>query len=344
MVKLCAFDVGIKNLSFCVMEKINNTTNILHWKVLDISEAKITCCGHLKNNSICGSIAKLYALVGGSKLGYCETHKKQYVPLDFEKNVTGCLKNHKCQYENKSKCTKNATIECNNIFYCSNHLKVIKNKFIKENSLKKIKKVNCTKENLSILGKRMYELLDSHSEILQVDKIIIENQPSLKNPTMKTISMLLFSYFVMRGIIDKSKNNNAIECIEFISPNGKLKINDSLTKNILKMCKTKQEKYKTTKELGIIYCKELLKICPNSSELIKTLDVNKKQDDMADAFLHAYYYLNGSTDLDNDQFVKLTMEYFTNKLVVKNNVVNTQQDSITKNSKNNTGAKKVKII
>jgi hypothetical protein len=53
---------------------------------------------------------------------------------------------------------------------------------------------------------------------LDVEEVLIENQPSLKNPNMKTIATLLYSYFVFRGIIDKEKTKSKIENIKFISP------------------------------------------------------------------------------------------------------------------------------
>ena len=50
--------------------------------------------------------------------------------------------------------------------------------------------------------------------------IIIENQPALKNPIMKSIQMIIFTYFNLRGKID----NNSIDKILFLSASNKLKV------------------------------------------------------------------------------------------------------------------------
>ena len=40
-----------------------------------------------------------------------------------------------------------------------------------------------------------------------IDYVLIENQPSLKNPKMKSIAETLYSWFLIRGIVDKKVNN-----------------------------------------------------------------------------------------------------------------------------------------
>ena len=51
----------------------------------------------------------------------------------------------------------------------------------------------------------MYKQLDAITEMLHVDEILIENQPTLINPTMKTVASLLYGYFVLRGLVEKEK-------------------------------------------------------------------------------------------------------------------------------------------
>lgn len=325
MKKICSFDVGIKHLPFCIMDQMDGKIYIKTWKMLDISEPKLTCCGILKNKSICGKIAKL---CGGGN-AYCDIHKGQYNPPEFsEEDVKTYDGKNKCMYTHKKSCDKVAKFMINQKYYCNTHLKSIKNGFIKDNSLKKIKRHNCATESLTMLGQKMFELLDKNPEILDVDTIVIENQPSLKNPRMKTISMFLYSYFIMRGIMKIGDGKSTIKCIDFVAPSGKLKINDILSKKILSMCKTKQSKYDTTKELGIIYCNELLKLCKNYDALKKILESNKKQDDLADAFLHAYYYLYGSVGLEDKKFIDMTINYFKDKLENVKKPKNIQIDKI----------------
>ena len=47
-------------------------------------------------------------------------------------------------------------------------------------------------------NKKMVQELDKHPNFLECDSVIVENQPSLKNPTMKSIQMMVYSYFLIR--------------------------------------------------------------------------------------------------------------------------------------------------
>ena len=117
----------------------------------------------------------------------------------------------------------------------------------------------------------MVEVLDKH-QLLQVDTILLENQPALKNPTMKSVQMLLYSYFLIKGVTnDKSPIHN----IEMINARNKLKAykGDPIECDI-------KDKYKKTKYLGIKYCEKT--IHENKSIHDKFRDLfqsSKKRDD-----------------------------------------------------------------
>ena len=66
----------------------------------------------------------------------------------------------------------------------------------------------------------MVKILDEKKEFLNVDIVIIENQPALKNPTMKTIQMMLYSYFLIKGIVIEER---LVSTIEMINAKNKLK-------------------------------------------------------------------------------------------------------------------------
>ena len=94
-----------------------------------------------------------------------------------------------------------------------------------------MKKNKVNKVSIDDILKQLINKLDEIPEILQVNKIIIENQPSLKNPKMKTIASALYTYFLMRGIVDKEKTKSIIKEIHFISPSNKLKVDENNTIN-----------------------------------------------------------------------------------------------------------------
>ena len=83
----------------------------------------------------------------------------------------------------------------------------------------KTKGIKKSKNPMLDLGKNMVKKLDEKNNFLDVDTVLIENQPALKNPTMKSVQMILFSYFLINGVsTDKSVQN-----IEMINARNKLK-------------------------------------------------------------------------------------------------------------------------
>ena len=67
------------------------------------------------------------------------------------------------------------------------------------------------------------ELLDNRKHLLEADVITIENQPAFKNPKMKSVQMIIYTYFNIRGRTDVKKENY-IDRILFLSASNKLKI------------------------------------------------------------------------------------------------------------------------
>lgn len=172
--------------------------------------------------------------------------------------------------------------------WCCNHFDEEYAGYIK----KKTKKVaqNSNKISLSVLGSSMYQKLDQIPELLMVDEVFVENQPSLINPTMKTISAMLFSYFIMRGVYEKDKYNSTIKNILFCSPSNKIKVGGQAASDKLESTKT-DNVYKITKTLAVKFCKALI---GDNQEWINLIDSHKKKDDMADAFLQGFIKVFGS--------------------------------------------------
>jgi hypothetical protein len=51
---------------------------------------------------------------------------------------------------------------------------------------KKITGQNCSQQPIQELAQKLFTKLDNDKDFLMVDEVLIENQPSLKNPNMKT--------------------------------------------------------------------------------------------------------------------------------------------------------------
>jgi hypothetical protein len=303
--KICSWDVGIKNLSYCIIEKINETIEIKKWSIIDIHEdnyKNLKCCGFFnkkKKSDIpknCTHNPKYYLNKKNVLIGYCEVHKKKYIPFTEEwlnnivhdysgKETCSYLypkKNKLCNKNTKIKFTYDGQIN----YYCKPHSITMIAREKKKLELIKIKKKKCTGASIESLAKKMYTELDKIPELLDVQKIYIENQPSEKNPTMKTVSSILFSYFILRGIVDKKEIPMSL--VTFASALNKLKIDKEHTIKELEKCNSPREKYLKRKELAITYCNRYL----TKHLTWKTyFDNSKKKDDLADSFLQGYYYL-----------------------------------------------------
>jgi hypothetical protein len=173
--RILSFDVGIKNLSYCILEQNENVTNISSWNNICITNENIK---HVKLESL-------------------------------TENVLQCL-------------------------------------------------------------------IDNFNEQCDVDIVLIENQPSLKNGLMKTISVIIYTYFNLLKI-----QFGLIESVQFISACNKLKCKKSPS--------SKVKSYKERKALSIALTKQYLEeICPGK---IEWFNEQKKCDDLADAFLAAIHHL-----------------------------------------------------
>jgi len=281
--KIVSWDVGIKNLAYCVMEKSENNDRpykIYNWGIINVIETFYLKC----NGKDCNKKCLYYNIIDGKQVGYCALHKR-FVNLEIPEPIKLTDK-QECKFIGRKKCTKQATFSINNECYCTQHKKSILAKITKNQTLVKYKPPNCNTIDIKKLKVNMINLLDTYKDILlDVDHVVIENQPSLKNPKMKSVAETLYAWFLLRGQIDSP---SPIKNLTYMCPSNKLKVNNDNTLCILKKSKNDTEKYKLTKQLGIIYCKQLLK---NDDEHLLFLNNIKKKDDLCDAFLQGAYYI-----------------------------------------------------
>lgn len=334
MSTILSWDVGIKNLAYCVLQKNELKFKILDWGVINLVDDTQLCQCILRGGETCKSSAKFKLFHSEEKLfqNYenglcvCATHKTRIEPcLEMIENTkkSKIKKTYVCVI-----CDTEATSKISNIDYdycwCDEHKKKGE-MFAKKIKAKKLVTTNCAKKPIQVLAEKLVTKLDEHETFMKVDEVIIENQPSLINMTMKTISSFLYMYFVKTGIVDK-KNNSTINAINFISPSNKLKVLEDNTNDVLK--KTEKTKvYKMTKKLGIKYCEALL-----DEDDKKTFTGFKKKDDPADAFLAGLKYLFNN-DLPNEYVLKLKAIGFEEN-VSKKKVIDEIEKKPTKKQSN----------
>jgi hypothetical protein len=222
---------------------------------------------------------------------YCTKHSKKIVGLQKIVPQTCGEKTNDIQCIKKAQYYK---IDSNNVisYYCTDHKNINMTVENEKNVLQDIKKSKAGKVSIDTVLFQLMTQLDKIPELLQVDKVIIENQPSLKNPKMKTIASALYSYFLIRGIIDKEKTSSKITKISFISPSNKLKVDNDNSIKVLSSAENAEKKYKLTKALGIKYCKQLISNDEQSKNLLEIAKQKGKIDDLCDAMIQGAYYLS----------------------------------------------------
>jgi len=274
---LLSFDVGIKNLAYCLLSineiKDTNEDNSKHfieivkWNIIDLScdkEAGIeTVEKILKQCSKCKKSAT-----------YC-THSNTMLP---EGVVKFCKKHaEEAQLPMHPKLLKSNSKNGHTPYIVP--LSIIN------------KKVSCNKINIVDLGKNIKCHLDvifaEHMD--KIDAILIENQIGNLAGRMNVLQGMISQYFIMRNITN----------IEFISATNKLKLFKTVINkksdtgggsNLDNVLENEKKLYKMRKDAGKMVCRSLLSFYPKLNEWIATYDKHKKNDDLADCFLQGYYY------------------------------------------------------
>jgi hypothetical protein len=187
-----------------------------------------------------------------------------------------------CINKNTNNCKGKATYISKNeekLTYCKKHYNLLSDKEQKlVKSLKPPKK--CNKYSLEELGTRLFNTLDEKTIFSECENIVIENQPVLKNPTMKSIQIMLYSYFLI-------KNKN-IKIIKLLNASNKLKVYKGKISNEEHETLSKiKDKYRRNKMTAILHASLMI----DDKDILNYFNSHKKKDDLADAYLMTKYLL-----------------------------------------------------
>jgi len=275
--KILSIDVGIKNLAFCLLEKIDDIadTKILNWDIINLAQQTETKCCEMNKNVQCNNPAKF---TKNSKC-YCLKHsKKQQFIIPTSKL--------KSTFINKQKINDLFSIADEYKIQYSKPCKKIEilsliNDYIYNTCFEPVENTNASKIDLVTIGRNIQIKFDLilATHLNSIDKVIIENQISPIANRMKTIQGMIAQYFIM-------KNNNIQ--IDFVNASNKLKNNDIvIDKNIDKNIKLS---YSDRKKQGIKQSLEYL-TQHNFQEWEDFFKNHKKKDDLADSFLQVMWYI-----------------------------------------------------
>jgi hypothetical protein len=302
--RIISFDIGIKNLAYCIFDISDGIPSILDWRTVNLMDSgetpvEIMNCNTPKSKpkskavqpeKVCGKKAKYMK----GCCYFCETHAKSskwIIPKrSFESSSL-----------NKMKSTE-LFIFSNTILLEPNNTKKTKKEmtdellaFFKENCLEiprpigTIPITNSKQLDMITLGRNMKRILDTMPFFDGLTHVIIENQISTIASRMNNVQGILTMYFIMKN------EDTQIPKIEYISSFNKLK-------NFIKTAETPtstnnepiivsdREKYNQHKKDAVDYTRQILDKHQHLSHWKCVLD-NKKKDDFADCFLQGVFYI-----------------------------------------------------
>jgi len=293
---IVSFDIGIKNLAYCIFTVGADSLIIRDWNVinlLDLSGSKpsVPLCNCQKAKSgVCGKKATyMFSTQGDDNNYFCNVHSKNSGKLLPTKacsmpaikklkvdELTQFCANHFISIDSKDK--KTAVLEKVQAHFEKNTLKLIP----------KTKKTNANQLHLVDIGKRIKINFDTKffPFMKELTHVILENQISPIAGRMNTIQGMVAQYFIMT-----TDDLN----IDFISSAGKLKglaINETTD-------------YKTHKKDGIHFCTRFLDANSELSIFTSVLEASAKKDDLADCFLQGIYYLKKQNIINYSEDLKI---------------------------------------
>ena len=286
--RIVSFDIGIKNLSYAVGDYDENTRElkIEEWDIINILEDEINAqqlCSHIgtnKNKIKCKKFAN-FKIANGEEF-FCKTHKKnhkKYVPPNITK-LKDSEERISCQ---DCECNKKAKYMVNFKQLCPSHKSKIEKHYKTNFTLKKVKTIKCNEYPINKIANKMITVMDEkYIHLLNCDIVLIELQPALAAPKMKSVSNYLSMWFRMRGKHDKTNGSN-IQQVLYYRATNKLEFNKDNTND-------NKNTYKDRKKTGINNVNDYLDSVDDMGNKEK-FNSHKKKDDMSDALLQILSYL-----------------------------------------------------
>jgi hypothetical protein len=281
------FDVGIKNLAYCLCRYEKNKSileglEILDWNILDVSYKPLVC-KHIKNKrKICNTNSVYYSLKeniinnqashrnADNLIGYCQHHANELK----ERN--------KIAHKNLFRVSKNKLFINNFNVQMERLLKSLENFF--QNKL----------QQLYHTDEPMLEAETFKEFVISNLDIYIENQPVFKNPIMKTISIGIFTFFTLKKVILP----NIINSVNFISASDKTHLAFINTMKESLKIKPKTDVnfkiYAERKEFAIDITNQVIcNLKKSIFNIVSTVnyELMTKKDDMADTLIYVLVLL-----------------------------------------------------
>jgi hypothetical protein len=321
IMRLISFDVGIKNLAYCVFSLDVNQKkwSISEWNcanllAFDSSPPVIRqCCHFIKGKRKaekeypCNKNAK-WITPDDAKNAYCELHAKMHTEWIIPKKQNTASHIHKLKLpeldaeyakiypldHSNHKMKKAELIERIDKYYTSKCLRSVNENVAKTKT--------AGETDLVTIGRAIRRQLDEDPAIAGVTHVIIENQISTIASRMKTIQGMIAQYFIMRF------GDSVI--IEFVSSHNKLKgFSDGKSETTDQPDEKKKATYKANKSDGVAICRKFFDVNAEMREHCDMFEKSKKRDDLADCFLQGIWYLKSNQIISYADNLKINIVF-----------------------------------
>lgn len=145
---------------------------------------------------------------------------------------------------------------------------------------------NVKKITIEEIATRLLSMLQVLFTDHTYDYVLIENQPVQKNPTMKSVQMMIYSFFMLQRL-----SLDSLCEVRFINAGNKVKLLRNLpeTPEISELKKIATP-YKRNKKLAVVIARYYLAGMEQPT-MTEKLRQTSKQDDLCDSFLQAVYFV-----------------------------------------------------
>jgi hypothetical protein len=300
---IVSFDIGIKNLAYCVFKTGPEGLSIVGWGIANLAlqdaVEKPQCnCAKSRASGPCGKTA---SYTYGEAQRFCKTHAKSSGKLIPTKELSAAAFKKMKIEELTTLCTKSGIGILNSDKKPDILAKVVAH-FAARTLVPVVvaKSKNANQIHLVEIGKRIKTQFDEVFSRYTPTHVILENQISPIAGRMNTIQGMVAQYFIMRDTDDRLK-------IDFISSAGKLKgFTDkaqpadkalalpTADKALALPTAVKAQEtntYKDHKRDGIAFCHQFMEANPLLATFRQIIEAAAKKDDLADCFLQGIYYL-----------------------------------------------------
>lgn len=293
---LISFDIGIKNMAYCIFSCDSSGLTITDWNILNLMEQSslpkhnCTCLvgkpkkrNHVVPDVICGRNAKYRK----SDTFYCETHAKSTGDYMIPKKTWSSKSLQKIKVEDVRKTYNEFIPAVDDVNPKRTKKQMIDSLlvFFQERCYDPIvptKEKTASETDLITIGRNMKTAMD-RIDLSQCTHAILENQISPIASRMKTVQGMLAQYFIMKC--------PEPFCIEFVSSSNKLKIGGRVDTTISVGVEPTNGVYKQHKLDAVYYCRKILEKNSGLSAPWHHILESKKRDDLADCFLQGIWYL-----------------------------------------------------